>query len=165
MRHAEACLAHHVAEDKSIFGASDRIDVRADQLDAMLCKDALLGELHREVQRGLPAQGRKQRIGLLAGDHLCDRLGVERLDVGRVGPLRVGHDRRRVRVDERYPYALGPEDSARLRSRVVELACLPDPNRARADDQDALELYAPWHVSAIRSKKGSASWGPGAASG
>jgi hypothetical protein len=36
----------------------------------------------------------------LALDHLRHRAWQERLDVGAVGEFRVGHDRRRVRVDE-----------------------------------------------------------------
>ena len=91
--------------------------------------------------------------------------GVERLEVGRVGPLGVGHDRRRVRVDEHDAVALAPQHAAGLRPRVVELARLPDADRAGAEDQDRAKVGALRHASASRSKKGSASSGPGEASG
>ena len=59
-----------------------------------------------------------------------ERFGVERLDVGRVGELRVGHDRRRVRVGEDHPVALLAQHAAGLGAGVVELAGLPDDDRA-----------------------------------
>jgi hypothetical protein len=82
------------------------------------------------IEGGLAAEGRQDRVGTLAIDHLRDRLGVERLEVGRVGPLGVGHDRRRIRVDEDDAVALAPQHTARLRTGVVELARLPDADRA-----------------------------------
>ena len=45
-------------------------------------------------------------IPILPGDHLGEHLGGDRLDVGRVGELRVGHYRCRVRVDENDSVAL-----------------------------------------------------------
>ena len=44
-------------------------------------------------------------------------LGRHRLDVGPVGQLRVGHDRRRIRVDQDDPVALLLERAHRLRAR------------------------------------------------
>src|SRR5207248_2299677 len=95
-------------------------------------------------------------------DHLRERLEIERLEVRRVRPLRVGHDRRRVRVDEDDAEALAPQHPARLRARVVELARLADADRPGADDQDAAKVRTSRHVAASRSKNGSASSGPGA---
>ena len=69
----------------------------------------------------------------------------QRLDVGAVGELRVGHDRRRVAVDEDDLEPLGAQRLARLRAGVVELARLPDDDRAGADDEDAFEIGALGH--------------------
>ena len=99
--YAQTGLAHDVAEHEPVLGPSNSVDVGADQLDAVLGEHALFSQLDREVESGLAAESGKQRVGALAGDHLRDRLRIERLDVGRVCPLGVGHDRRRVRVDER----------------------------------------------------------------
>jgi hypothetical protein len=148
-----------LAEELAILGAVDCVEVGADQLDPERC------EFDGKVERGLPAERRQDRVWPLALDHLRHGLGVERLEVRRVGPLRVGHDRRRVRVDQHDAVALAPQDAARLRARVVELACLPNPDRAGAEDQDRAKVGALRHVSARRSKKGSASSGPGDASG
>src|SRR5581483_1081823 len=158
-RRRETGRVHGRAEELAVLGAPDRLEVGADQLDAER------RELDRQVERGLAAERRQDRVRPLALDHLRDRLGVERLEVGRVRPLGVGHDRRRVRVDEHDAVALAPEHAAGLRAGVVELARLPDPDRAGAEDQDRAKVGALRHVSASRSKKGSASSGPGAASG
>ena len=72
-------------------------------------------------------------------------LGRERLDVGAVGQLRVGHDRRRVAVDEDDLEPFGAQRLARLRAGVVELARLPDDDRAGADDEDAFEIGSSGH--------------------
>ena len=66
--------------------------------------------------------------------------GRDRLDVRRVGELRVGHDRRRVAVHQHHPDALGPQHPARLGAGVVELAGLADHDRPGPDDQDALDV-------------------------
>ncbi len=73
---------------------------RADEFDAEAVEGAVLGERHREVQPGLPAEGGEKGVGALLLDDLGDELGGDRLDVGAVGELGVGHDRGRVRVDE-----------------------------------------------------------------
>ena len=66
--------------------------------------------------------------------------GGDRLDVGRVGELGVGHDGGRVGVDQRHPQALGPQHLAGLGAGVVELAGLPDHDRPGADDEDVAEI-------------------------
>ena len=72
-------------------------------------------------------------------------LEVERLEVRRVRPARVGHDRGRVRVDEHRAVALLAQDLERLHARVVELAGLSDHDRAGADDRDRAEVVAARH--------------------
>ena len=135
--HVGADLLHRVAEQQPILGDLDRLDLRADQLDAVLLERAVLAERDREVQRRLPADGRQQRVGPLLLDDLGQDLGRQRLDVGAVGDLRVGHDRRRVAVDEHDLETFGAERLARLRAGVVELARLADHDRAGADDENA----------------------------
>ena len=99
------------------------------------------------------------------------RPGQQRLDVGRGGDLGVGHDRRRVGVDEHDLVALLHQHPARLGARVVELGGLADHDRAGADQQDLVEVVAAGMVrrrpisSTKRSNRYSASCGPGPASG
>ena len=68
LRDVEADLPHRVLEQLPILGHLDRVDRRADQLDAVLLEHAGLRELDRQVQRGLAADGRQQRVRALALD-------------------------------------------------------------------------------------------------
>src|SRR3546814_3692825 len=54
----------------------------------------------RGVERGLPAHRRQDSVGALLGDDLRDDLGRDRLHISGVGEVGIGHDRRRVGVDE-----------------------------------------------------------------
>ena len=110
-------------------------------------QDALVVQGHGRVQRGLAAQGGEHGVRALDGDDLLQRLGGDRLDVGGVGELGVGHDRRRVGVDQADPDALGLQHPARLGARVVELAALPDDDRAGPDHQHRLQVLTPRHGS------------------
>jgi large subunit ribosomal protein L20 len=71
----------------------------------------------------------------------------------RVGELRVGHDRRRVRVDEHDLVALLAERLGALRAGVVELAGLADDDRARADEQDLLDVVAARHKRGFKARR------------
>ena len=138
LRHLEAARLDRVLEELAILGAGDRVDAGADQLDAELGEDAGLVELEREIECGLAAHRRQQRIGTLAAQHCGDALEVERLEVGRVGKAGVGHDRGRVRVDDDRAVALLAQDLQRLAAGVVELARLADHDRAGADQADRM---------------------------
>ena len=121
-------------------------------LDAVLLQHARRVQGHRGVERGLAAQRREQRVRALLLDHLLHELRRDRLDVGGVGEVRIGHDGRRVRVRQDDPVALLAQDAARLGARVVELAGLADDDRPGADHHDALQVGALRHgASAPRS--------------
>ena len=143
--HLAAEVLDDLLEDLAVLAAVDRLDRGADQLHAVLLQDAGRVERHRGVERGLAAQRREQRVGPLLLDHLLDELRGDRLDVGRVGELRVGHDRGRVGVDQDHADALGHQHPAGLGAGVVELAGLADDDRPRADDQDGLDVVALRH--------------------
>ena len=97
--------------------------------------------------------------------------GQQRLDVGGGGELGVGHDRRRVRVDEHDLVALLEQHLARLRARVVELGGLADHDRpaSRSRGSSGCRRGAAsggvTRRSRKRSKRCTASCGPGPASG
>jgi hypothetical protein len=55
VRHIEADLAHRIFEQQTVFGFLDRLDIRSDQLDAVFVENARLGEIHGQIQSGLPA--------------------------------------------------------------------------------------------------------------
>jgi hypothetical protein len=103
------------------------------------------GEVHRSVESRLPAEGGENGIGLLARDDAFNEVRGDGLDVGRVGELRIGHDRCRVRVDEDDAVALLAQDLARLHARVIELAGLADDYRTRTEDEDAVDVPTGGH--------------------
>ena len=161
-------VVHRRVELLAVLGAADRLVGRADQLDAELVERAVLVQRLGEVERGLAAERRQQRVRALALDHLAHRVGQQRLDVGAGRELRVGHDRRRVRVDEDDLVALLEQHLAGLRAGVVELGGLADDDRARAEDEDLVEVVAPRHrrwLAMKSSNRPSESFGPGPASG
>ncbi len=144
-RHLQAGPLHRDAKLVAVLGAADRRVVRADELHAELLQRAVLVQRLGEVQRRLAAERRQQRVGALLRDDLAHRAGQQRLDVRRVGELRVGHDRRRVGVDEHDLVALLLEDLAGLHAGVVELGRLADDDRAGTEDEDALDVVPSRH--------------------
>ncbi|GMA37680.1 hypothetical protein GCM10025876_38840 [Demequina litorisediminis] len=120
----------------AVLAEVDRLEVGADEFDVVLVEDACLRGRNGGVEGGLSAQRRQQRVGALLRDDGFDDLGGDGLHVGGVRELGVGHDRRRVGVQQDDPHALGLEDAARLGAGVVKLAGLTDDDRAGADDED-----------------------------
>ena len=141
----QAGRGHRAAELLAVLGLADRLLIGADQLDPEALQGAVFVQRHRQVERRLPAQGRQQRLGALLLDDLGDRAGEKRLDVGRGRELRVGHDRRRVGVDQHHLVALLEQHLARLHAGVVELGGLADHDRPRADQQDLGDVITPGH--------------------
>ena len=114
---------------------------RADHLDVVFFEHAHLLQRQRAIERRLAAHGRQQREAAgdgvaLLGDDLGDDLGRDRLDIGAVGHVRIGHDRRRIGIDQDDAIALGAQRLAGLGARIIELAGLADDDRPGADDQD-----------------------------
>ncbi len=146
---------HRVFEQQAVFGLLDGAELRADELHAVLLEHAAVGQLDREVQRGLSADGRQQRedagraarlqhLGFDADDLFQIGAG-ERLDVGAVGHLGVGHDGGRIGVGQHDLVAFGLERLAGLRAGVVELRRLADDDGPRADDEYLRDVVAAWH--------------------
>ncbi len=146
-RQVEADRRHGLLEEIAVLGAADRVDARADQLDAVALQHSCRGEVEGEVEARLPADGGEKRVGLLRDDDAFEHLDRHRLDVGAVGELRVGHDGGRVRVDEDDAVALFAKGLARLRAGVVELARLADDDGAGADEEDRADVGAAGHPS------------------
>src|SRR5699024_1558943 len=169
-------------EGLTVLRGVDGGDRRADELDVVLGQHPGLVQRDRRVEGRLPAEGGQQRVGALLGDDRRDDLGGDRLDVGGVGDLRVGHDRRRVGVDEDDAQALLAQHPAGLGAGVVELGGLPDDDRPGADDENGTQVGTTRHQASSpvvweracrraatssrkRSNRWAASCGPAAASG
>jgi len=112
-------------------------------------------QLHREVERGLAAEGRQQGGGAFKGDDFLHELNRQRLDIGGVGELRIGHDRGRVRVHENDAVTFLAEGLASLGAGVIKLAGLTDHNGTGADNKDGLEVGALGHGRVGRAELGS----------
>jgi hypothetical protein len=138
-------VEHELLEDLAVLALVDRLEVRTDELDVVLLEDAVLVQLDGGVEGRLPAERREDGVGALLGDDRLDHLPRDGLDVGRVGEVRVRHDRRRVRVHEDDAHALLTQHAAGLGPRVVELDGLADDDRAGADDEDAVDVVALGH--------------------
>ncbi len=143
--HLQPGGGHRRPERLAVLGAMDRVSIGADQLHPVPLEDSRVVKLHREVERGLTAQGRQERVGSLDLDDALDRGDIERLDVRAVGDRRVRHDRRRVRIDEDNPVPLLAERTAGLGARIVELAGLPDHDRAAAKHKNRGDVGSARH--------------------
>ena len=120
----------HLFELLSVLTALDRIDGGTDQLNAVAFQHPVVMQGDRGIQRGLAPQGGQQGVRAFLRDDALDERRSDRLQIGGVGELRVGHDAGRVGVDQDHPKALGAQDPTGLRTGVVELGRLPDHDRA-----------------------------------
>ena len=159
-RRLQADPLHRLAEELAVLGLVDGLGRGADHLDAELLEHAHLAQRQRRVERRLAAHGRQQHQlvvrprGALLLDDLRDDLRRDRLDIGGVGQLRVGHDRGRVGVDQHDPVALGLERLHGLGAGIVELAGLADDDRAGADDRGSsrCRCVSAWRLGSSRTK-------------
>ncbi len=154
-RRLKADFGHGLAEELAILGLVDRFRRRADHLDVVLFQHAHFFQAERAIERSLAAHRRQKRepagngVALLLDD-LGDDFRGDRLDIGPVRHLRIGHDRGRIRIDEDDAIAFLAQRLAGLRPRIIELAGLTDDDRARADDKDGRDIGALRHKSSGR---------------
>ena len=141
----EADLVHRLAEQEPVLGLFDGVLVGTDQLDAEFLQHALFSQRQGAVERRLAAHGGEHRVRLFSAQDLLHHVRRDRLDIGRVRQLRVGHDRRRVGVHQNDPVAVLLQRLAGLGARVIKLAGLPDDDRPGADDEDAVDVVTFGH--------------------
>ncbi len=151
-RDLQADLGHGLVKELAVLAALDGGQVAADHLDAVLVERTVFRQLDGGVQTGLAAQCGQQRIRALFLDYALDKLGGDGLDIGAVGKTRVGHDGRRVGVDQDDLKAILLEHLAGLGAGVIELASLTNDDGARTNDEDALDVSTFRHVSSPRSR-------------
>ena len=131
---------HGVLEALAVLRLADGLRAGAQQAHAVLLQDALLVEVHGQVQPGLAAQGGQDGVGPLLGDDLLHAGQVQRLDIHVVGDVLVGHDGGGVGVDQHHLHALLLEGAAGLGAGVVKLGGLADDNGAGAQHQHLFDL-------------------------
>jgi len=128
---------HLLLEGLAVFGEDDRGDRRAEHVDVVTREHARAFEFDGEIEAGLAAERRQQRIRPFVRDDRLQRGDGQWLDVDGVGDLGIRHDRRGVRVDEDDPVAFFPQRATRLDACVIEFGGLADDDRTRADHEDA----------------------------
>ena len=132
-------------EQFTILTTVDGFEGRTDELDMVLVEDSRLTERDSRVQRGLAAEGRQQCVRTFLGNDLLENRSGDRLDIRGIRHLRIGHDGRRVGVDEDDANTFFAQHAARLSARVVEFGGLPDDDRAGADNHDGFDVGALRH--------------------
>ena len=140
-----ADLLHGVLEHLAVLRLCDGGRVRAEQLYAHLLEEAVLAQLHGEVQTGLTAEVGQQGVRVLLLDDLLNGLDGHRLDVDLVRHGLVGHDGRRVGVYQNDLQTLLAQCAARLRACIVELGRLTDDDRAGAQYHYLMNILAQRH--------------------
>jgi hypothetical protein len=141
----ETDLGHGRLEVLPVLRGLDGIDAGADELDAVGLEHASLVETDGEVERGLTAEGGQEGVGPLPLDDRRQHVNREGLDVGPMGEVGVGHDRRRVGVGEDDLVALGLEHPTGLGPGVIELRRLADHDGTGPDEEDGLDVVAAGH--------------------
>jgi hypothetical protein len=144
-RHGEPDAMHRLPEQLSILGNGDRVGRRADQLDAVLVQHAALRQRHGDVERGLAAHRRQDRVGTFAIDDQLHELRRHGLDVRPIRELRIGHDRRRIRVDQDDLEPLFLERFGRLSPGIIEFGRLTDDDRTGADHENTMQVSPSRH--------------------
>ncbi len=143
--HIQADAAHGLAKTVAILSLVDGVPGGPNQLDAEALQHPLAHQVQGAVQRGLPTHGGQQRIGTLDLDDACQGPPGDRLDIGGIRHLRVGHDGGRIGVDQDDPKPLLAQRLAGLGPGVIELARLADDDGPGADDEDAVDVGTLWH--------------------
>src|SRR5262249_53409345 len=138
--HLGAEPSDDLLEPAAVLPRGDRVDVGPDQLHPVPGQHAGLVQGDGGVQRGLAAQRGQHRVGPLDRDDLFQHLCGDRLHVGGVGELGVGHDRRGVGVDQADPDPLGAQHPAGLNAQIVELAGLANHDKTEANDQHQTQV-------------------------
>ena len=87
-------------EFDSVFTAFDGVYLNADHLNMIFVQNAGFVQFGTQIQPGLPAQVRKKGVGTLLGDNLFQTFHIQRLNVGDVSGLRIGHDGGGVGIDQ-----------------------------------------------------------------
>ena len=110
-----------------------------------LFEEAVLAQLHGEVQTGLAAEVGQQGVRAFLLDDFLNGLDGHRLDVDLVRHSLVGHDGCRVGVYQNNLQTLLAQCAARLRACIVELGSLTDNDRAGAQYHYLMNILAQRH--------------------
>ena len=140
-----ADLLHGLLEELAVLRAVDRVELRADELDAPLVEEAVLGELAAERKPRLPAERGEQGIRPFLDDDALERIFGERLEIDLVRKHVIRHDGGGVGVAEDDVDARILEHAARLCARVVKFRRLPDDDGPGPDHEYFFDITSLRH--------------------
>ena len=144
-RDFQADFAASILEPQAVFRDFDGAQRSADHFDFVFFENAAFGEFDGKIERGLAANCRQKRIGFFASEDFLQIFLGQWLDVGAVSQFRIGHDRRRIGIDENDFVALRAQSFAGLSAGIVKFAGLAYDDGAGADNQDFLDVCSFWH--------------------
>ena len=149
--HGDINLSHEFAEGLPVLCDVDGLGIHPNHAHVVFFPNAHFLALNGEIQSRLPAHGGKHRIDVgVPFEDGHDGLRLERLEVDMVCDDRVGHDGRRVRIDEGDFDAFLLEAAGSVAPRVVEFTGLSNDNRSASDDEDRLDAVVFGHFFFIR---------------
>ena len=152
-RNIEADPQHRFLEQLAIFALRDGFRVGADQFHFVPRQRAVAIQFHGGVQRGLAAHRGQNGVRLFSSNDGFDHFRGDRLDVGAIGELRIGHDRGRIRVHQHDLVAFLAQRLARLHAGIIKFAALPDHDWTGADQQNFLKIVVPRHLRSAQDKR------------
>ena len=129
IRYRFAEFIHQGTEQIAVFRFMDSVQLSPQDFNIEFFQNSRFIQFDRHIEAGLPAKCRKQCIRALFSKDAADKLQCNRLDIHLVGDFGIGHDRRRIRVDQDNAVALFFQGEAGLCARIVEFCCLADNDR------------------------------------
>jgi len=108
-------------------------------------KKSGIEKLHGEIEAGLTAERSEKTVDFLFYDDAFDDVDLKRFNVNFIRHSRVGHNGRRVAVDEDDIESFLLQGTACLGACVVKLCGLTDDDRSGADDQDPFYVCSSGH--------------------
>jgi len=141
----QADALHGRLEQITILGFLDGRQLGSDEFHSVAVEDTPFGQVNGQIQTGLAANGRQQGVRAFPLDDFFKNRPGQRLNIGPVRKIRIGHNRGRIRVDQYDAVALLFERLAGLGARVVKFTRLTDHNGAGADQQNGMEVCTLGH--------------------
>ena len=125
---------HRLFKFETVFRFFDGLRSCSDQAHIVLFQKSCLLKLHGKVQSCLASQCRKHAVRLFFDNQLFYDLYGQRLNINSVCNVFIGHNGRRIGVEQNNLNAFLFQRTARLCSGVVKLCRLSDDNRTGTDD-------------------------------
>ena len=142
----KADLVHGLAEQLTVFGLFNDVLFRTDHFNAIFFKRTIIMQGKCGIQGRLATHGRQKNVRAFLFNDLGDHGRGDWLDICRIGKVRVGHDGRRIGVDQNDAIPFFLQRLTGLSTGVVELASLTDNNRASTDDENGFNVCTFRHV-------------------